>query len=152
MNDIKQWAVYLCVALIISLIFSILTPNSKLDGGIKFIIGLFIMTSLTVPILPKISSISVSSNVDISSDYKNKLNDTYKTIIQKNLSEKIKSQLKSNDIKINNIDLNINILSDKSISISNLTIYIDKKYQAKEGEIINIINNLVNTKPEIKFS
>lgn len=152
MNDIKQWAVYLCVALIISLIFSILTPNSKLDGGIKFIIGLFIMTSLTVPILPKISSISVSSNVDISSDYKNKLNDTYKTIIQKNLSEKIKSQLKSNDIKINNIDLNINILSDKSISISNLIIYIDKKYQAKEGEIINIINNLVNTKPEIKFS
>lgn len=152
MNDIKQWAVYLCVALIISLIFSILTPNSKLDGGIKFIIGLFIMTSLTVPILPKISSISVSSNVDISSDYKDKLNDTYKTIIQKNLTEKIKSQLNSNDIKINNIDLNINILSDKSISISNLTIYIDKKYQAKEGEIINIINNLVNTKPEIKFS
>ncbi len=149
MIEIKQWGIYICVTLIITLIFSMLIPNKELNSPIKFIIGIFMITSLAIPVYPQTSKIDISANTQIQTDYREKIQTSLNNRIEQNITELIQNELQKNGLIINNIKIIINNSDNTCISINKLIIYINQEIKSKGDDIKKIVNNLVAFVPEI---
>lgn len=125
MNFIKEWTICVCATLILSVIFSLLTPGGKLSGFYKIIISVFIFISIIYPFsnntMPRfdfenIDELIVDESVNSNENFVNML---------------VKNSLEENDIIGASVSSEVS-MQDDEIMIDSIQVAVPDKYDINE--------------------
>lgn len=135
MNFIKQWILSVSLTLIISVIFSMLSPKGAMGRFYKIIISVFIFISFILPII-NFDFGKLELDFDLKSDYNYVIENTAESQIK----SIVNSELIKYDIENAKIDAVVYEAGDE-IEIDNITVGINSKYDSEEVENM-LYNNL----------
>lgn len=118
MDFLKQWTFCVCLTLIISVIFSLLTPKGKMGNFYKIIISLFIFISFLYPMkdfeFKDISYSQIFSETD--------LRESSEKSAQIMINNQVKKTLQLNGIEGANVKCSVriddNIITVKSVEVA----------------------------------
>ena len=140
----------ICVSVILISILFVLIPNKSMEPTMKFVLNIFLISVLIVPILNTIHKTDFSkyskifNNKKISEEYlKNKIDMSNK----KNLEYALKIVFLQNGYK----DLDISIDINKESKTTNILVKIPKNKNYNEEEIKKIVKKQTGIIPKIKY-
>lgn len=153
METIKAIGFSICITIVVTSIFSMLLPNTKLDKVIKFAISLFFLTGIISPFFSSDLKFHVDIEDVISNQNTTKLDQTFETqfisAAQTNLESSIQRMLKKDGINVIKVEVLINKMNEDNISISKLMVYIDKDTNNSSKKIEEIVKKEVGITPTI---
>ena len=131
MDFFKEWCFSVCVALIISVIFSLLTPKGSMKSFYKTMISLFILIAFIYP-LKDFSFKNFDFDFENSAfEIENELDSGYES----SLNTAVKNTLKNSGITGCNVDSRVNYNSkNNEIEITGVEVFIPDEYSKKEVE------------------
>lgn len=161
MDSLKFIGMSICLTTVVTSIFTMLLPNSKLDNVIKFAITLFFLTSIITPFLDNdlkldLKTLSKDLTVQNTQTLEVQISNSFIEIAKTILENEIQELLEKNEIITKKVSIDINILNDTSIYIEKVKIHIEindeETINSKSIEVINsIINQEIGIEPEIIF-
>lgn len=153
METIKAIGFSICITIVVTSIFSMLLPNTKLDKVIKFAISLFFLTGIISPFFSSDLKFHVDIEDVISNQNITKLDQTFETqfisAAQTNLESSIQRMLKKDGANVIKVEILINKMGEDNISISKLMVYIDKDSNNSSKKIEEIVKKEVGITPTI---
>lgn len=154
MESLKFIGISICITTVITSIFTMLLPDGKLDNVIKFAITLFFLTSIVTPFIDSdlnldFKSLTQEISLETNKTLEKELSNTFIQIAKSYIEEDINDNLIKNNIPIKKVSISINILSDSSIYIEKVKIYITSKEEDNTEKINEIVLNEINIIPEI---
>lgn len=150
METFRSISITACFLGITITIFGRLYPSEKFEKQMKTIFSLILVISIANPIasgkleLPDISE-AVTANSDYYQSLSENTDDYFIKSVEKNISINIETELREHNILPLEINTNINISENNSISISEVSVTVDNAEYA--DEIRNIISS--NTGDEV---
>ena len=156
MEGIRLIGVSICITMVVTSIFSMLTPDSKLDKMLKFSISLFFLTSLISPFVNNKLDFHIDIS-DITQTQQDKqlsqgVASQFITIAIENLEHSVENLLIRKKINPKKVEVLINISEDDSISISKLMVYIEQSDELRIQEIEKIVAEEVGFAPQVVVS
>lgn len=142
----------ICITVIITSIFTMIVPDSKLEKVIGFSISLFFLVSIITPFINrdfridfKLDEIVFDSKDKFQSDVRNQFLD----IACNNLENQLINILVKEELKPNDVKININIQEDNSISIIKAEVFIKEEDKEDAQRIKQLIFNKIGIEPLI---
>lgn len=156
MEGIRLIGISICVTTVVASIFSMLTPDTRLDKVLKFAISLFFLTGLISPFVNNKLNFHIDLG-DIQSSSKQQelsqsVSSQFKSVVEKNIESSLEKQLSEKNISVKKIEVFININEDDSISINKLMVYIEKSSDETQQNIKKLIKESVGVTPEVVAS
>lgn len=140
-NFFNEWAQGIIIAVIIAAILEMLIPNANSKKYIKSIIGIYILYTIVVPVINKISGKEFSVEIE---KYMNVLenntievasidnNSNIKEIYVVNLKSDISSKLENKGYKVK--DINIIVKDNDNLDIEKIDLQIEKLQEEKNED------------------
>lgn len=158
MDSISAWAAVICIAVAICTIVSLISPSGNLGKMMGFVLGLFMLCALIVPVNKSFQNISFDlSQIDFSdfsdqnssllSDKISKQTEELGKESVKQLTEKI---LKKNKISYKKIEVITDIEEDNSISIVLVKVYIDRSLKNEKIKIKKILSEQLSLNIDVQ--
>ena len=142
MDFVKQWTLTVSTTLIISIIFSLLTPKGNMGRFYKIILSVFIFISFVYPLTENIFSISLPEFDDtIIVDEQQK---SYENIVENT----IKNKLNSAGYKNSSVSADISY-EDNLITVNSLKVLIQDNYDI--NEVKSYIKKEMGYNPEVYY-
>ncbi len=116
MEFLKEWTYTICVTLVISVVFSILTPKGNMGKFFKIILAAFIFLSFIYPL--KSSEIDLTFPEFNISDIENNQNNAYKSAVETQVNQTLEEGGYSSCIIRSDIDYKNNEIYINSITVS----------------------------------
>ena len=120
MEFLKQWSFCVCLTLVISVIFSVLSPGGEMKRFYKIMISVFIFISFIYPLKdynmsefkPDISSQIFEINENSNKSYENEINRSIKTFLREkgitaNVSSKVSFNIENSEIEVKSVVISI---------------------------------------------
>ncbi len=126
MEFVKSWTVSVCLTLIISAVFSLVSPKGTMGRFYKVIISIFIFVSLLYPFVDFDFS-EFKSDFDFESEFET----TQEDLAQMQVENIIKSVLTENNIENADVKCSVYQQSDE-LSVENVTVTVPEKYNADD--------------------
>ena len=126
MDFVKSWTVSVCLTLIISVVFSLISPKGTMGRFYKVIISVFIFISFIYP-LTDFDFSEFSSDFRIESDYEN----TQENMTEIQVEGIIKNILTENGIENTRVSCTVSQNGDE-ISIDSIEVAVPPNYNAEE--------------------
>lgn len=142
MDFIKSWTFSVCITLIISVIFSVVSPKGTMGKFYKVIISLFIFASFIFP-LTDFDASDFFRNVDFEAEYQNVVENT----AQIKVKSIIEAELEKNGIKSAIVSCEASE-SDNEISIDKVVISVADSYECEY--VKDIVFNSLGIVAEVK--
>lgn len=154
LDGIRTIGMSICITLVVTSLFSMLIPNTKLEKVLKFAISLFFLTGLISPFFSSdlnfhIDMEDLAPQTNSQSQLKTSAESQFASLAAKNLESSIDRMLKTEGIKTEKIKVLINKNDDDNISINKLMVYIDNENINKATRIESIIKKEVGIVPSI---
>lgn len=144
MDFIKNWVFCICITIIVSVIFSLVTPKGSMGRFYKIIISLFIFISFIFPFVDfDIDEFKVDFNLE--SEYKN----TAESTAEIEVEQLVKNELEKNGISNASVLCNVTLQNDE-FYIDYVKIYVSKDYNC--DEVKDIIYNTLGIISEVECS
>lgn len=139
MDFVKEWTICVCVTLVISVIFSILTPSGRLSSFYKIIISVFVFLSFLYPFT--VSNVSFNKNAFDDFVVEDKTDEISENIV----NTKINDLLISNDIVGANVSSSVTC-DDEEITINDIQVAIPDEYSIDEVKNMIYDNLSINAR------
>lgn len=153
MEAIRNIGISICISMVVTSIFSMLVPDTKMDKVLKFAISLFFLTSIISPFMTnKINftmDFSEVSKVQARSNLIDTSNKQFSELAAVNLERSLTKILSSEGVVVQKIVVTINKSETGDISISKLMVYLDETNENRRGDIENIVKREVGITPTI---
>lgn len=153
MEGIRLIGYTICITIVVTAIFSMLVPNTKLDKVLKFAISLFFLTSIVSPFvnnkLDFTIDMSDTINTSKTEDLSESIQNQFLSVSKKNIESSLVKILAKKNISVKKIDVLININDDNSISINRLMVYIDKGNEKFKSNIEKILKEEAGYVPQV---
>jgi len=153
METIKAIGMSICVTLVVTSIFSMLMPDTKLDKVIKFSISLFFLTSLISPFITSDIKINVDIDDIVLESKSTNLSQASQTqffsLAEKNIQSALIRYLQNEDINVRKIEVCINKIDNNNISISKLMVYINREQEETATRIKALVKREVGVTPDV---
>lgn len=153
MEGIRFIGLSICITTVVTSIFSMLAPDSKLDKVLKFAISLFFLTSIISPFVNnkldfRIELSDITQRVQ-TRELSQNVQSQFLSIAKGNLENTIENTLLRENISPKKVEVLINISEDNSISINKLMVYIEKNDEQKKQTIEKLVKDSVGYAPQI---
>ncbi len=125
MEFLKEWTYTICITLVISVVFSILTPKGNMGRFFKIILAAFIFLSFIYPL--KSSEIDLSFPDFNISDIESTQSDAYKNNIDTQVAQTLEKGGYSSCVIKSDIDF-----KDNEIYINSITVSVPSSYNKDE--------------------
>lgn len=136
MNFAKQWTVFVCITVLMCVVFSFLTPKGSMGRFYKMIISLFIFLSFIYPFSQSKISFDVPKFQEINTFG---INDEM-------IENQIKMCLSENNIVGSNVNCSSVINQNNEIEIESITVSVPDEYEPAEVQKIIFDNLSLNAK------
>ncbi|MFZ2538293.1 MAG: stage III sporulation protein AF [Oscillospiraceae bacterium] len=155
MEGIRLIGISICITTVVTSIFSMLTPNTKLDKVLKFAISLFFLTSIVSPFVNN----KLDFRIDISDitqtpqtrELSQSIENQFVSIAKSNIENTVGNLLLRENISSKKIEVLININEDNSISINKLMVYINKSDEKRKQDIEKIVKEGAGFAPQVEI-
>lgn len=144
MDFIKNWAFSICLTLIISLIFSLISPKGNMGRFYKVIIAVFIFASFIFPIA-EFDASELKADFDIESEFY----DVSAEAAKNQVKLIIENELKNNGIEPLSIECDVSSLGNE-ISIDRVVITISLTYDS--DNVKNIVFDNLGIAAEVQYA
>ncbi len=130
MEFIKSWTISVCLTLVISAVFSLVSPRGSMGRFYKVVISVFIFVSLLYPF----------TDFDFSEfkadfDFESELEDTEVGLAEIQVENIIKGVLMDNGIEDAQVSCTVTQIGDE-ISVENVSVTVKTEYSASEVQEI----------------
>lgn len=144
MDFIKNWVFCICITVIVSVIFSLVTPKGSMGRFYKIIISLFIFISFIFP-FADFDIDEFKADFNLESEYKN----TAESTAEIEVEQLVKNELEKNGISNASVLCNATLQNDE-FYIDYVKIYVSKDYNC--DEVKDIIYNTLGIISEVECS
>lgn len=144
MDFIKSWTFSICLTLIISLVFSIISPKGNMGRFYKVIIAVFIFASFIFP-MTEFDPSELKADFNIESEFYDVSADAAKNQV----SSIIESELIKNNIKPLSVECDVSSLANE-LSINSVVITISHTYDSES--VKNIVFDNLGIAAEVKYA
>lgn len=154
MSSIATVVLVICVAALACSFVSIVAPQGSTNRILNTVLGAFILCSMIVPIKNAVTDFNVNVEVAQSSDdlvatadeaYNNAVLTETKALLESRLCE----LLSENGINVEEVSITLAVNENNGIYIDSASIYILKKDESKESDIINLTKGKFEVTPNI---
>lgn len=142
MDFLKQWTFCVCTTVVISVIFSLLTPKGNMGRFYKLIISLFIFVSFLYPFSEFNFARLDFSDFNINSEIENNTNSIANHLIE----DKIVSVLEENGIYSSSVKCLSSFNADGETQINSITVSVPDEYDIQKVKDIIFVNLSLNVK------
>ncbi len=137
MNFVKQWCVFVCITVLMCVVFSFLTPKGSMGRFYKMTVSLFIFLSFLYPF--------TQSDIDVEFPKFEEINTS--SINNGVFETQIKSCLVENNITGSNVNCRSTVNSENEIEIQSITVSVSDEYDI--DEVKNIIYDNLSLNVEV---
>lgn len=130
MDYIKQWCLYICLTVIVAVIFSFLAPNGNLKKLYQTIISLFIFISFLLP-LTQSEKLSFNFNPNFNVSY---IENNTNSIGNEVIKDEINSVLYDYGLKNCLVDCTSYLKENNEIVVESVQVAVGDEYDTKEIE------------------
>jgi stage III sporulation protein AF len=153
MNAVKEWSAVICMAALIAAMLQNLVPSGSMQRMVKFVIGVFIICVLIVP-LKKITpiiqlDIDEDTNSINNSQLKNTVDNQYSLAVKESITNLVMTELNSINIKCKNVNVIMDTNEDKCISINKVVVNLAKGYDSECKKAENHLEKVLGLKTEV---
>ncbi|MDO4365122.1 MAG: hypothetical protein Q4C99_11405 [Clostridia bacterium] len=134
MSFVKEWTVFVCITVLMCVVFSFLTPKGSMGRFYKMIISLFIFLSFLYPFTQSKINFELPK-VDVLNTY---------SINNDMIESQIKSCLAANNITGANVNCRSKINSDNEIEVESVTVSVSDEYKTDDVQKIIYDNLSIN--------
>ncbi len=153
MNNLNIWVAMLCAVSIICTIFELVSPKGNMQKNMNFVLALFMLCCVIVPIIKNISSFEINLKKVLHYDsYQAKVEeiaDIRLDFATQKINKLVDKTLNENGIKAEKIETDMNIDEEQGISINKTTVYINKQDEEKKAKIQGVIHRKLELPCEI---
>ena len=144
MDFIKNWVFCICITIIVSVIFSLVSPKGSMGRFYKIIISLFIFISFIFP-FADFDIDEFKADFNLEGEYKN----TAESTAEFEVEQLVKKELEKNGISNASVLCNVTLQNDE-FYIDYVKIYVSKDYNC--DEVKDIIYNTLGIISEVECS
>lgn len=153
MNAVKEWSAVICMAALIAAMLQNLVPSGSMQRMVKFVIGVFIICVLIVP-LKKITpiiqlDIAEDTNSTNNSRLKGTVENQYSSAVKESITNLVITELNSLNIKCKNVNVIMDTNEDKCISINKVVVNLAKGYGSECKKAQNHLEKVLGLKTEV---
>ncbi|HHZ05690.1 MAG TPA: hypothetical protein GX401_02705 [Clostridiales bacterium] len=144
MDNVAQWATVICIAAVVCMLFELLSPNGNMEKIMRFVLGLFMLCAIVIPLTQMVFNINIDlsqidSNSINQSEVIDKVNSQSVDIGKETVISLVKQCLAEQNAEAKKIEVSMDKKEDNSISIVLVTVYLDDIYKE---DIVNIKTKL----------
>lgn len=142
MEQLKEWAVNVCITLIATGVFSMLIPQGNMEKVMKFGVSTFFLCCLLLPFftgMPKLNWKTEVSAYTNTEQIENKMEQQLEQLSKTNIEQVISGLLASEGIQPEKIEADIHISENNSVSINRVTVVLNNKGSSKENKVKGLI-------------
>ncbi len=159
MNTIREIGISICVTAVAAAIFQGLIPKSNLEKTIRFVLSVFLLSCLIVPLTQlDFSSLGDSLTVFQTDDHvkENNLQDTVNQklteLTEESVAQTMRLTLEENGIEVERIQVETTIEEDNSIMINRVIISVQTDDYQAASELADRLTNGDETRIEFCVS
>ena len=130
--------------------FFVLIPNKNMESVMKFILNLFLISIIVIPLINSIKKINLTKYSDMFNKNKIKTKKLDNNVLQNNLKN-LESALKIVFLQNGYKDLDISININKEDQTTNILIIVPKEKNYNKKEIEKIVKQQTGITPNIKY-
>lgn len=143
-DNVAQWATVICIAAVVCMLFELLSPNGNMEKIMRFVLGLFMLCAIVIPLTQMVFNINIDlsqidSNSINQSEVIDKVNSQSVDIGKETVISLVKQCLAEQNAEAKKIEVSMDKKEDNSISIVLVTVYLDDIYKE---DIVNIKTKL----------
>lgn len=139
MEQIKQWAVNICITLIVTGVFSMLIPQGNMEKVMRFAVSTFFLCCLLLPFFTGLPELEWEWEIETYSAAADPLESTVKEQLQalseRNVERVVREMLENAGITAEKIEADIHISEENSVSISRVTVVLKESAGKSVTEI-----------------
>jgi stage III sporulation protein AF len=153
MNAVKEWSAVICMAALIAAMLQNLVPSGSMQRMVKFVIGVFIICVLIVPLKKITPIIQLDIDEDTNSTNNSRLKGTvenqYSSAVKESITNLVITELNSLNIKCKNVNVIMDTNEDKRISINKVVVNLAKGYGSECKKAQNHLEKVLGLKTEV---
>ncbi len=154
MEQIRTWAVNLCVTLLVTGIFSMLVPNGNLEKVMKFGISTFFLCCLLLPFVHTVPSLASSVSESVVLPQTDRIEETMAeqllSLSRYNMQQLVEQTLKRNGIEPKKIAVDVHISESNCVSINRIVVFTDDLQPNQAAEIKKILEKEIGMTPIVQ--
>ena len=151
MNEIKQWAVNVCVTLAATGIFSMLIPHGNMEKVMKFAVSVFFLSCLLFPFFTGLPELQWNAQESTGVPYENiqeTMNRQFLELSRKRIEQIVGQILAAEGIQPEKITADIHISEDNSVSINKVTVTLNGTSRLTADRMRSIIKEQTGIETE----
>ena len=141
----------LCVTLVACAVIRMIAPSGNTSRILSVVISVFVLCSMISPIITLVKTSDFNVKEERFSVTEDSLSAEYNEVVINQtadyINEYLNTSLEASGVEKATIKTVLALDKNDGIYINNISIYIDKKYTDKAGEIKNIVKNTVGVEP-----
>lgn len=154
MEAVRFIGTSICITAVITSIFSMLVPDTRLDKVLKFAISLFFLTGLISPFLSEGLDFHVDLSLQQSSvqpeSMEQAVQSQFSALAQRNLESALTTLLKQEGLPVRKVETTIHIDEQDGISITKVTVSPGMRITpAQAAQIQEIVKRETGILPEV---
>ncbi|MDR3178459.1 MAG: stage III sporulation protein AF [Oscillospiraceae bacterium] len=137
MGQIHKWTFVLCLAVLICSIFEMTSPNGKMQNVLRFVLGIFLLCAIIVPISDVnfkntyFKKINLQKTNQQETELKQEVENQTLNLAKKRLKDLAANTLLQENIEAEEIEIFMDIKEEGSISIKKIRVILEKRSEEK---------------------
>lgn len=154
MKEIGTIVAVICVCSVASSLVDLVAPKGSTQKLLHTVLGVFILCGMIVPIKNLVLNFDTNVNIPIETESITEYaDDAYNQAVvletKINLQTSLSSYLQSKNIKVDDVNIELEFYDDGGIYIENISIYISKEYSEKTQLITSCIKEKFEVEPKV---
>jgi len=155
MEQIKEWAVNVCITLIATGVFSMLIPQGSMEKVMRFGVSTFFLCCLILPFWVGMPSFDWETEVSASirtEELEEGMEEQMKELSRYNIEQVIDRLLSQEEIQAEKIEADIHISEENRVFINSVTVVLAAEQKDKMSKVKEQIKEQLGIEPKVTFS
>ena len=155
MEQIKEWAVNVCITLIATGVFSMLIPQGSMEKVMRFGVSTFFLCCLILPFLFGMPLFDWETEVSASirtEELEEGMEEQMKELSRYNIEQVINRLLSQEEIQAEKIEADIHISEENRVFINSVTVVLAAEQKDKMSKVKEQIKEQLGIEPKVTFS
>ena len=144
MNEVKSWAMVICLAAASCALLDMISPSGKMEKIIRFVFGAFMICAIINPFISMVRGYDFDLQLSDSQkkdEYKfsRKISDIENEVIEAKIKNLVEKTLNDVNIEPQKIDIFMDRSEEDGISINSVRVNLKKENADRQEEVKNMI-------------
>lgn len=155
MSAVRAWVTVICISAVACTMIELMSPSGKMEKMVKFVLGVFMMYALIVPLKGATTKFSLnlkSPQYGLSSntrEFGEKVSEQAKKVAEDNIRRQVEKLLENKGISAKKIAIFMDTKEDNCISIIKIRVYLESRDKNKTSQVGQLIEEKLKIQTDV---